>query len=187
MAVKPLPDQQTLRQLLDYDPEAGFLFWRIRDPSFFTDGYRDAVGCARNWNSRFAGQRALTARHSNGYRHGIILGQDYLAHRVVWKWWHGSDPVIVDHLNGVKDDNRVANLSSGTSADNAKNTPLQCNNTSGVVGVHLCNFTGRWRAEIWANGKNNRIGRFDNFEDAVAARRAAERKFGFHENHGRHT
>jgi hypothetical protein len=191
MAAKPLPDQDTLRQLLDYDPETGLLYWRTRSVDMFADAASGSSGFvttekrASTWNARFAGRPAFTSRFSGGYHHGAILGQTYMAHRVIWKWAHGFDPDCVDHINGDKGDNRLANLRSIPRAMNARNMPQQSNNTSGQTGVHFCNFTGRWRAEIVVSGRNIRLGRFANFSDAVTARRAAERKFGFHENHGR--
>lgn len=191
MAATPLPEQATLRQLLGYEPDTGRLVWKPRPVLMFakpvggTHGFLSQEQRAAIWNGRFAGKQAFTSRFSGGYLHGAINSKTFMAHRVIWKWAHGVDPEVIDHINGDKSDNRLANLRSVPTALNAKNMPRLCNNTSGVTGVHLCNFTGRWRAEIVVDGRNIRIGRFIDFADAVAARRTAERKHGFHSNHGR--
>lgn len=172
MAMKPLPEQATLRQLLDYDPLTGFLTWKPRTG-------------AGNFNARRAGKRAFTSRMPNGYYQARLGGIHFLVHRLVWKLVNGFDPDVIDHINGDKGDNRIANLRNVDWALNARNKPRFCSNTSGHTGVHFCRFTGRWRAEMHVDGEHVRIGRFDTIEAAVAARREAALAHGFHENHGR--
>jgi hypothetical protein len=165
--------------LLDYDPDTGILIWRHRDIAWF--GTRRT---GNTWNTRYAGKPALTAlRH--GYFHGDVLGQQFPAHRVIWKWMTGSEPQVIDHINGHPNDNRWCNLRSGTRGDNSRNLKLPKSNTSGRIGVSRCKRGRPWQAYIRASGKRISLGTFESFEDAVAARQAAERKYGYHENHGR--
>jgi hypothetical protein len=185
MAKKPLPDQELLKQLLDYDPATGALTWKSRPAHMFSGAELSREHAAAIWNSKFAGKRALTAAHGSGYRHGRIGDVDYMTHRIIWKLVHGVDPDVVDHINGQKADNRIANLRSVSVSQNARNMPRLSNNTSGHTGVHLCRKTGRWRAELIAEGKHIRLGRFDTLEAAATARREAALAHGFHENHGR--
>lgn len=185
MAPKPLPPQDELRQLLDYDPKTGVLTWRPREPHWFGGRILSCEQAAAIWNSRFAGHRAFDTPNHNGYRYGSWFKTNYLTHRIIWKWWHGTEPQLIDHINGDKADNRIANLRSVAAKFNARNMPLPRHNTSGEIGIHKCKATGRWRASLIADQKVHRLGRFDTIEEAVAARNAAMANHGFHQNHGR--
>lgn len=180
MATKPLPSQEALRQLLDYDPETGALTWRERGVEWFKDGKRQkARDFAARWNSAYAGKPALNARGS-GYLCGTLLGRRASAHRVIWKLVTGSDADVIDHMNGDGTDNRLMNLRNVSHTLNMRNTKARPNNTSGIVGVERHRKT-RWVAKI----SNAHLGVFDCIGQAIRARRAAERAHGFHENHGR--
>lgn len=75
---------------------------------------------------------------------------------------------VVDHRDGDKLNNRRENLRLCSQANNAKNTKLARNNTSGAKGVSL-DANGRWRARIWKDRKEIRLGTFDTVEDAQVA------------------
>jgi hypothetical protein len=185
MAKKLLPDQALLRQLLDYNPATGFLTWKPRPPEMFCGDALSLSHASNIWNARFANKRAFTARHGSGYLHGRVGADNYMTHRIIWKLVHGCDPDVIDHINGDKGDNRLANLRNVSMSLNARNMPRLCNNTSGHTGVHLCRKTDRWRAELIAGGRHIRLGRFKTIEAAAVARREAALAHGFHENHGR--
>lgn len=94
----------------------------------------------------------------------------YLGHRVAWLLHHGAWPVHgIDHINGDKSDNRIANLREATQHQNGGNQRLRRNNTSGFKGVCWDTWTNRWVATIMAHGKHHNLGRFDSPEDAHAA------------------
>lgn len=93
--------------------------------------------------------------------------------------------VPVDHENHDTLDNRRDNLRLTTSQGNNKNVRLRHDNSSGVCGVAWCHRAKKWRAYVMANGKNVYLGRFTEKQDAIAARQAANLKYGFHANHGR--
>jgi hypothetical protein len=185
MAVKPLPEQALLRQLLDYDPTTGILTWKARAANMFSGG---RWGCreteARRFNTRHAGKVAFT-KIEGGYYRGRLLGVDYLAHRLVWKWWHGSDPEQVDHENHDTLDNRIANLRDVDNLVNSQNTKLLKTNTSGYSGVVWHARDKRWQASIRHGGRKRHLGLFTRLEEAVRARREAEVRLGFHPNHGK--
>lgn len=184
MAAKPIPPQSELLQLLRYEPDTGKLFWRERTVDMFPakTPRRSQCLCAL-WNSRYAGQEAFTCI-SDGYKTGSIFGQNYKAHRVIWKMVHNEEPPEIDHEFGVRSDNRLAMLKGVTQAENAKNRRLPANNTTGVVGVHKWNHNGT--NEYWvATVGPHKQGYFHSFDEAVAARQTAERENGFHPNHGR--
>lgn len=85
----------------------------------------------------------------------------------------------IDHKHGksTKNDNRKENLRICTHSQNLMNVGLRANNISGVTGVCFENDTNKWCATIKVLGKNIRLGRFDNFDDAVAARKKAEEEY----------
>ena len=59
---------------------------------------------------------------SNGYLVVSAGGKNYQAHRVIWLITHGRWPAgDIDHINGIKTDNRLANLRDVSHKTNARN------------------------------------------------------------------
>lgn len=185
MAKKPLPSPEVLRQLLRYEPETGKLFWKERGPEWFDGRRQKAAHRAANWSSRYADKEAFTAK-SHGYHVGRIFDQMFRAHRVIWAMetsaWPDGD---IDHINGVRSDNRIVNLRDISSSLNNRNMRLRSNNTSGVPGVYFSRSAGKWVACAWADGTYHYLGLHETVSDAIAARKLADPMLGFHENHGR--
>jgi len=165
----------TVCALIEYDPESGRLFWKNRSTEFFRGADRSST-----WNTRFAGKE-ITSKNCNGYIQLCIFAKRYLAHRISWFIVHGEWPDCIDHINGVRTDNRLINLRSVTNTENLKNACIQKNNTTGVRGVSFHSTRGVWIASIGSKC----IGRFKTLEAAALARKAAEAAHGYHPNHGR--
>lgn len=180
MAIKTLPCVTLLRLLLDYDPETGKLFWKGRGPKWFA-----SQRSYSSWNSQFSGKEAFGFTDDRGYRVSVLLGRKYSAHRIIWKHYHGFDPQDVDHINGDRSDNRLENLRTVSRLTNTRNQKMPSNNTHGHVGVYFEKNKRLWRAQIRIEGVLKGLGRFSSFDDAVAARKAAETAYDFHPNHGR--
>lgn len=177
---------EVLRELLRYEPDTGKLFWLERDVDWFTDGKHPAERRANIWNARYAGKEAFTACNSEGYRFGKVLNDPYKSHRVAWAVFRGEwPPEEIDHINGDRGDNRIVNLRAVTRLENHRNKKKPKNNTSGVIGVSFRKRDQKWKAQIMVKGKHLHLGCFANKADAIAARKAAEVKYGFHANHGR--
>jgi hypothetical protein len=98
---------------------------------------------------------------------------------------HGYWPKEVDHINGDSCDNRLVNLREVNHQQNMRNAKRRSDNSSGATGVYYIKATGRWIAQIRVDNRGRHLGAFNSFEEAVAARKAAEVALGFHENHGR--
>ena len=167
---------EELNELLQYEPCTGKLIWRERQ----VNNPRD-----RAFNTRNAGKTVYEEPH-RGYGRIALLGKRYKSHRLAWALHHGEWPKDqIDHINGVRNDNRIENLRVVTQTENSRNMQIPSNNTSGVIGVSWDKFNRCWEAHIIVAGKKIRLCRTKDFEDAVAARAAAEVKYGFHPNHGR--
>lgn len=180
MSDKTLPTIEYLRQRLRYCSDTGKLFWIYKNLDDFSD--RDH---GRIWNSRFAGNEAGTITKI-GYRKIKIDGVVYSAHRLCWAIHFGEHPSgQIDHINGIKDDNRISNIRVVTHAENCKNKSKTKFNTSGVVGVSWSKNVKKWRAQIKVDQKAISLGHYEHFDDAVKARKSAESEYSFHPNHGR--
>lgn len=179
MKKRELPDQNTLKSLLDYDPLSGKLFWKYRDKSYFA---READ--MLTWNTRFGGKEAFTAQDDKGYYRGSLLSKNYLAHRIIFKYIHGYDPDQIDHRDQNPSNNSELNLIDASAITNSQNSKLYSTNSSGTTGVTWDKSRNKWLVSITLNYRHKYIGRFENLEDAVSARKAAELQYGFSPNHG---
>lgn len=175
-----LPPKKTLCLLLRYEAETGKLFWKRRDARFFEPGIPDKK--IRGWNNGWDGKEAFTAEQ-HGYRVGMVARVRAKAHRVIWKMVHGEEPPSLDHINGVRSDNRLANLRAAAPLENQRNRRKNVNNSSGCTGV-VRTPSKRWKVQIKVKGEMLYVGTFSDFEVAVLARKTAEREHGFHINHG---
>lgn len=182
---RKIPEQEVLCKLLRYDPDTGSLFWRERDESFFPLNGKGAVGNAAHWNRRFYGKPAFSCR--GRYMTGSILGKNYSAHRIIWKMMTGLESADeIDHINGNNLDNRIENLRVASRLVNARNTKKSKKNSSGVTGVTWSVANKKWVAYIGTSSMpGHYVGSFVEFSDAVDARIGAEKRAGYHENHGR--
>ena len=138
------------RRLFSYDPLVGTFIRQVRA------GQRGLVGMTAGAND-------------NGYIRIRILGSAFAAHRIAWAWVFGSDPNgFIDHVNGAKGDNRIANLrvvDNSTNLENLKGP--RSDNRLGVMGVRI--RRSRYESRICVKGRSVHIGTFDTAEAAHAA------------------
>jgi hypothetical protein len=178
-----IPSIEFLRQILDYNPETGVLTWKVRrEDSFFIREGRTPSHISNAWNAANSGKTALSSMAKNKYLRGAINGSTFYAHRVAWALHHGHWPEHdIDHINGVRNDNRIENLRSVSRKNNMQNREMSSNNTSGFMGVSYSRRHKLWCAKIG----DHHIGWFSDKDSAVEARKDAESKLEYHANHGR--
>lgn len=169
-------EEEILRKM-SYDPLTGEITWRKIEHSL-SNG--DKI-----FNGRYSGKRAGTPHIQDGYNHIGIGGRMILAHRLAWFIYYDEWPDgIIDHINHDRLDNRIVNLRDSNSKEQTYNQSLYRNNTSGQVGVNFSKSSNKWQARIWHGSKAYHLGLFETYEDAVEARKVAEKELGFHANHG---
>lgn len=173
---KSLPSKEYLRERLEYNPETGLLFWKIKA---LKEG--DIPSRVATWNTRYAGTQAFKKLDANGYLQGVIDDVSYQAQRIIYKWVTGEEPEEIDHDNRIRSDNRWSNLKASTHLKNNQNQGLRSNNKSGVTGVIWDKQADKWGVKIG----NKRVGRYTHLADAIAAREDALRDHGYHPNHGK--
>lgn len=114
-------------------------------------------------------KKPIGTYRSDGYLQVRIFGKIYLLHKLAWLYVYGVLPGEIDHKNRNKADNSIDNLREATRSQNNVNSDMRINNTSGFKGVWLHKETGKWRAMIKFEGKNNSLGLFNTKEEAGAA------------------
>ena len=156
-----------LHEELRYDKATGELYWKYKrknqrettEPAGYTD--------------------------PKGYIYLKINNRRYAAHRIIWCMINGEWPNgLIDHENQNPSDNRIDNLRIASRSDNAKNTKVRRDNSSGVIGVYWHRNKKRWVARINVNRKRIELGGYHTLEEAIKVRLEAEIEYGYHKNHG---
>lgn len=172
--------QQIALEFLMYNEETGELFWKHRDAKWFEN-----EGSFKKWNTRYANKLALAYKSEHGYLTGRIFRKLYQAHRIIWFMKTGEWPDQIDHINGIRDDNRWKNLRNVSNAVNSMNHQKPKHNKSGHMNVWWDKSIATYRVEIKVNGKKKHIGCSKDLDVAAEMAKNARQQFGYHKNHGR--
>jgi hypothetical protein len=142
---------------ISYNAETGEFVWNTREDA----GVR--------WNQKWPG-KAAGFRTAAGYHKVKLNKVPYPAHRLAWVihygYWPSED---IDHINGIRHDNRIANLREASRSNNMHNQGKQRNNTSGFKGVSRMAGTKKWIAAIGHAGAKIYLGGFSTKEEAAQA------------------
>ena len=161
-----------LKELLDYNSKTGKLYWKKRDLK-----YCNSEKSCNIFNIKHAEKEAFIHKRKDGYYKGSIFGEDYLKHRVIWAFHYEKWPQQqLDHINRIRDDNRICNLREATYQQNAQNTSSVKGSASKSLGVSWNKRDQRWRADIRVNGVKIYLGAFEKEKDAAKAYDKAAKK-----------
>ena len=159
-----------LRSVFDYDSKAGLVFWKKRKGK--------TVG-ERRFNGSRAGKRAGCTCKKRGYRLVTVnrMGEKktWLEHRLCFYIHHGWLPVNIDHINRVKDDNRIKNLRGATASQNVMNSNARRDSLTKVKGVYPVKGGG-YDVQIQFKKKRYYLGHFKCIEDAKRVRKEKEKE-----------
>lgn len=161
---------EELNYLFSIDPDAGTIKWK------------NPPGKKSEW---LYGKPAGNFGHIFGYVNVCINKKDYKRHRLIWFYVHRKwPPSDLDHINGVRNDDRISNLRLATRSQNCWNSAKPSTNKSGHKGVSWSKEKRKWRASIRCENKWSHLGYFDNIDDALIARLSAEQRLhkGFSKN-----
>lgn len=155
-----LISQERLKEILHYNPETGVFTWRV-----------NPANCVKA--NSVAGTRS-----PYGYVMISIKRVLYQSHRLAWLYMMGVFPrLYIDHINGVRDDNRWSNIREATALQNARNAQTKKTSTSGVKGIQRSG--NKWRATIYTRGQIFRLGTFSTLDEANAAyKEISDQMFG---------
>ena len=135
------------------------MYWRHSG----TGRVRDAVGSYRN----------------DGHIQCRLYNTDFQLHRLIWLYVYGELPKgEIDHINRIKDDNRIDNLSDVSHITNARNRGLSKSRNNEFVGVTFHKQYGKYRADIVV-GEQIYLGLYKTLEEAISARLFAESYYDF--------
>ncbi len=144
--MRKLPNIEVFRRFLNYDAATGILTWRERVSS------RVLAGSVAGGDNGY------------GYIYLRLQGVLYPAHRIAWILHHGHDASgEIDHVNGVRSDNRLSNLRCATKSQNQANRAKSAKNP---YPKGVSKERSGFRASIASNGQQYFLGRFGTPEEA---------------------
>lgn len=113
---------------------------------------------------------------NRGYFSTTIKGKFYLIHRLIFMMFHGYIPKEIDHINGIRNDNRIENLRNATNK-NQQNSKIRKDNKSGVKGVYWFKELNKWKVDVGVKGKRKYVGVFEDLELAELVAQEAREKY----------
>jgi hypothetical protein len=154
-------DPSRVRELFDYNPETGRILWKSKP-------------CRRIVPGTIAGRI-----DGHGYWQIRFNKRSYQAHRIAWAHVHGVWPKAdIDHINGIRADNRLCNLRDVPRSVNSENQrkARRDNKSTGVLGVTVHKPTGLFVAFITVAKRQRNLGYFKTLDEASQAYLKAKRE-----------
>lgn len=155
--------QNELKEILDYNKNTGIFKWKVQR------------------SQMKIGDISGHLKANSGYIQIKIYRKNYFAHRLAWLYIYGYFPKNdIDHINHIRNDNRIKNIRDVTKSFNTKNLQLKPKAKSGIQGVYWFEKNKSWRARITVNGKHKTLKQSKDINKVIKARKEAELKYGFH-------
>ena len=142
-----------------YDYKDGELYWKK----------------SNNNKVKIGSKAGGSSVNSDGRKSISVNKKRHLASRVIFLHQKGYLPTMVDHINGIKTDNRIENLRPITSLTNNQNAKIRKDNNSGIKGVSL--KKGKWYVQLRINGFKKSFGYFKDLELADLVAQEARDKY----------
>lgn len=135
---------------LNYNPDTGIFTWKKARFGIRSDAIAGSV-------------------NKNGYIYVTVNGCRSTAHRLAWLYYYGKWPSKqIDHINGVRSDNRICNLRECSSRENHHN--MQRHRAGKLLGAcYMPNQRKKWQSRIRVNGKLIHLGYFETEQEAHGA------------------
>ena len=174
-----------LHSVFDIDPSSpSGLRWKAERSENHFPSYRTY----RSWHSQYAGTSAgfKGSKKRSPYWKVRLNGSDWYVHRIIYAMHHGYHVTQqIDHIDGNGLNNRIENLREVSQFKNARNVRKYSRNTSGFTGVNWAANCNKWRVQANYEGTRYQLGFFENFEEAVAVRKAFNLSHDFDPRHGK--
>lgn len=161
MKAKPITKEESeyIKSVLKYNPDTGIFTWKKSRTNKVKVG--DVAG----------------SDHGEGYVRIWVNYRRILAHRLAFLLMGEEVPEYVDHINGIKSDNRWCNLRGCNKSENSCNRKMRSDNTSGIRGLCKDKRSNKWEAYIIKEGKRTNLGYFNCVAHAACVRAIAEDKY----------
>lgn len=151
--------QKQAHELFDY--KDGMLFWKVRPK-----------------NSRKAkGNMEAGTITTYGYKKIVFNQKKYFVHQLVYLMQHGYIPKLIDHIDGNSSNNRIENLREANKSQNACNSNLRNDNSSGCKGITWHKKANKWMVQLTVNNKPKYFGCYDDIELADLVAQEARNKY----------
>lgn len=143
--------QNELHRIFDYNKETGVFIRKVKTAIATKIG--ETAGCLNN----------------QGYVQMRVFGKTYQAHTLAWLYVNGSIPKCIDHIDGNRSNNAIANLRIADKTLNGFNREKKSESSSVFKGVLWSKKYGKWESKITANGKRKHLGYFNDEQEAAHA------------------
>lgn len=149
--------QKELKRVLHYNPDTGIFTRKV------------SLGKVK------AGEVAGSPHKASGYIHISIHKKKHRANRLAWLYMEGYWPEHeIDHIDGVRDNNKWLNLRHGSHSCNMQNTKTRVDNKTKFVGVSFYKAQSKWQATMTVQGSTFHLGYYDDIFEAALARYTCE-------------
>ena len=130
-----------------------------------------------NLYQRFKETKKLGSVTKDNY---IVVGfnnKSYYAHRIIFLMFHGYTPLCIDHINGIKNDNRIENLRPANAKTNGYNQVTRKNTASNIKNVTWQKTAKKWQVNLSINGEKKYFGLYKDIECAKFVAEAMRYKY----------